>query len=158
MKIDVVKKEYDPLVKKHALPTLAELESEFHISYYVNDVSDLPENVGFFIVAKMMEYTGSWISFLHNLVVGNSQSIIMMQETSFFSDEEKAEMTKVMTRLVLLTREQTLLNLDANEQSVAEFLKRIFTVWKECKHIVLKYAQLSKDRWVEYEKSASGQK
>lgn len=140
---------YNSLKEQHDLPDLSELDKEFFLDYTMSNWKSIPENTLIYTMNIMMDYYNSWINFCHSLINGNPQSMILMREAEFFSDEEKKEIIKVMQELTVTSRKQTIMNMKNEEKETAEFIKEIFESWKKIKPKLIKYAEHSYEKWTQ---------
>ncbi|MCF7866123.1 hypothetical protein K9L67_00330 [Candidatus Woesearchaeota archaeon] len=140
---------YNILKEQHQLPNLSELDKEFFVEYTMGNWRTIPENTLIFTMNLIMDYYIGWINFCHTLINGNPQSMILMREAEFFSNEEKKEIIKVMQNLTIISRKQTIINLKNEEKETAQFIKEIFESWKNIKPKLLKYADHSHKKWLE---------
>lgn len=140
---------YEELQKKYDLPSFEIIDKEFFLSFAIAGWYDIPGNIPVYIMNRMMDYYNNWINFCHSLINGNPQSMILMREAEFFSDEDKKELIKVMTELTILSRKQTVINLKNEEKETVEFIKEIHNSWNKIKPTLLKFSEQSYAKWVE---------
>jgi hypothetical protein len=150
MEIEILKKKYEALQDKYKLPKFDSLESEFHLGMYISDRKEIPENILLYLAGLMLEYLNGWVSYCHNFVMGNPQSMILMQESQFFSEEKKKEIIGVMTELTVISRHQSYLYIKNREKETAEFIKMAYEKWLAIKPKLLEYSKTNLEKWKEH--------
>lgn len=147
--VDVFKADYKKLQEKYDLPSLDELNSEFEI------VDHLISNETY--TSYPLRYTRrfivsifyNWINYLHNFIMPNPQSAILIRESESFSEEQKLEVTKTIKEIMFINRLSTNLDLEMNEEEDAKFLRKYFDEWKNLKGKLLGFAKNNLDGWLQ---------
>lgn len=141
-----IQKEYEGY-KKLNLPDFEELDKEFFITDTFLSARYKPKYFLISIKRAMSNHLWSWINYLHGIILPNPQSMIMSQETNFFSEEERAEITTLMLKIVKLIKKDLILDDITDEKILAEHINYSFIKWKELKPNCLKIAKEAYDNW-----------
>jgi hypothetical protein len=145
MKLEELEKKLVETYNKHNLD-FEELDNEFEIidAFYSRKIT------GYFLRntrRRIIEVLYSYINYLHNFVAPNPQSVILMQEAEFFSDEEKDEIDAVMKKIMLVNRMSIRLDLEPDEENDAEFIKQSLDEWKKLKPKIVEITNKLIENW-----------
>jgi hypothetical protein len=145
MKLEEVEKKLREVCEKHQL-SYEELNNEFELLdfFYSKRVGD---NFLRNIRRRFVEVMYNYITYLHNFIAPNPQSIIIMQEAEFFSDAEKDEMDSIMKKIMLINRMSMKLELKPDEKQDAEFIKKNLEEWKTLKPKIQKITDKLIESW-----------
>ena len=126
-----LKNDYEKLRKKYSLPKYDELDENFELLYFqpVIEIKFLLR----FIRRRIFDKINSYIVFLQNILHPNPNSIISLEESRFFSDNEKQEIANLMKSMMQLERKSSLIDLSGSEKEDAEFIKKAFNSWVDYK-------------------------
>src|SRR3989344_7570437 len=108
-----LKDEYEKLKKKHKLPNYEELDNEFELLY----VAKL-EEIKFplrFIRRRINDKIAWFCNMLQNIIQPNPGSLISLEESKFFSDEDRKKMIVLLKELMHMERESVLLDIEYDE-------------------------------------------
>ena len=106
-----------------------------HLLFYLKDQilkeGFVSPNLSRQITWRIVDTYTSWYNYLHNLIMPNPQSMVQLQESQGFNDEEKEKIMKVMPKLVLFGRKNSLIGLTKDKKEEAKFIDDSLKVWKE---------------------------
>ena len=96
-----------------------------------------------------------WTNYLHNFIMPNPQSIILVKESEAFNDEQKTRVSKLISEIMFINRISAKLDLEYDEKKDAEFIKKYFKEWSTLKKLLLDFAEINMQSW---EKEMPGEK
>ena len=135
-------KKYEELTKKYDLPPYQELDADFEI-YSLDEEDDIIRET----LKKIYEKVDSYTKFMEDLIQPDSR-ISLMREASTLNPQERAIISKIHMKGMLITRELLELNLSYDEKEAAEIIKKDYEEWqsikKELKQIICKL----KESWM----------
>ena len=140
-----LKQEYEKLSKKYNLPKYEELDDQFELLYF-HQIIEIKYPLRF-VRRRMFDKINSFIVFLQNLVNPNPASLISLEESKFFSDEEKNEIISLIREMIKLERQSVLIDLSSTEEKEAKFIKEVYSFWKKHKEKIYKINQKIKENW-----------
>lgn len=147
--IDNFKEDYNKLGEKYDLPSLDELNSEFEIIDHMTTNNTMTSYPLRYTRRFIVSIFYNWINYLHNFIMPNPQSAILIRESESFSEEQKLEVTKAIKEIMFINRLSTNLDLEMSEEEDAKFLRKYFDEWKDLKKRLLKFAKVNLDGWLQ---------
>lgn len=140
-----IKEEYDKLGKKYDLPSYEELDDEFELLYFQN-ILEIKYPLRF-VRRRIVDKVSGFVNFFQGVISPTPGNLISMEESGFLSKEDKDEVVKMIKIMVVMERESLLLDINHDEMSDAEFIKKGYSKWKNLKLKVEEYAKKMKDGW-----------
>lgn len=146
--INEVEPEYEKLRKKYPnLPNFRNLDKEFEVVLRLEDkiiprvhllrtVSNLVSNHFLFFV-----------DYLHNLIFPNPSSIIIMEESKIYSEEEKDKIENLIKKLTFFTRKNLELSVIRSEKEDVKFIVESYKEWKSMKKPLLTIIEKATKHW-----------
>ncbi|MFH1592823.1 MAG: hypothetical protein ABIB47_05645 [Candidatus Woesearchaeota archaeon] len=140
-----LKSDYEKLSKKYDLPDYEELDNYFEFLYFQKLIEiKFPLR---FVRRRIFDKVNSYIGFLQNIISPNPQSLISLEESKFFTEEEKNEMIILLKDMMRLERKNLLMDLQSSEDEQAEFIKEAYAAWKGYKDKIYALSEKLKDTW-----------
>lgn len=90
---DRFKKDYDFFMD------FEDFDRAYGIGDHVMNMGYIPQNLPRFIVMKLIDAYNSWLSYLHNVIMPNPNSMISHEESSIFADDEKKDLMEMIKKL-----------------------------------------------------------
>lgn len=140
-----VKKEYEKYQKKHSLPLYDDLDKEFEL-LYVADIKEI-RFVLRFIRRRMNDKIATTCNMLQSLLQPNPSSFINLQESSFFSKEEKNKYSVLLKESMQVERVSLVLDFSSDDKKEAEFIKETYKKWLEWKEEILRITKKLVEGW-----------
>ena len=138
MEFKKVKSAYDSYLQKFPeLPDLDSLDREIEWVDAVIERDEIPRQFLDFIRRKFIDTLGGWINYLHNFLLPNQQSMILVHESGNFSEEEKEHITVLLNKIMLASRISANLELQKDEKANAEFIGKYFSKWLSIKEEII---------------------
>ena len=150
-----IKKEYDVFVKKYKLPSYEGLDKEFELLYFQN-VIEIKYPLRF-VRRRILDKINWFLGFLQGLIQPNPGSLISLEESRFFTQEEKDKVVALIKKLIILQREGLLLDIDSDEKKDSEFIKEAFDKWMKHKKEIFSINVKIKEGWESEVKEERGQ-
>jgi len=130
---------YAALQKKYSLPSYDLLNQAFELLYITPICHiDFPLR---FVRRRMVDKIGMICNFLQTMLQPNPSWLIYLKESSFFTADDRQQMSDLLRQGMQWERESMLLDVDHDEQADARFIKDVFQRWKKFKE---QYASLAK--------------
>ncbi|HLD06807.1 MAG TPA: hypothetical protein VJC16_04710 [Candidatus Nanoarchaeia archaeon] len=133
---------YGALQKRHALPPFKEMDAEFELSYIDNSHFLLRE-----IRRRIMEKLDAYLKLLEDLLQAEP-NVSTMHEQRLFSDGEKAEAFSLFSKLMRISRESAILDLDNGDAETSAFISATFSEWKLLKPALAAIIRKMQESWV----------
>ena len=140
-----VKKEYEKYQKKHNLPSYDELDKEFEL-LYIGDIKEIKFTLRF-VRRRINDKISAACNMLQSLLQPNPSSFINLQESSFFSKEEKMAYSALLRDLMQIERVSLVLDFSSDDKKEAEFIKGVYKKWLEWKEEILKITKKLVEGW-----------
>ncbi len=141
-----VKESYKNLQSKLNLPTYEELDKEFEL-LYTHEIFEIARPL-VFVRRRMYDRIGNVCGMIQGILQPNPGSPISLEESSFFSKEEKQkEFINLLKDLMYYERKASELDLDSTDEQEAKFIKELFSKWKEVKPQLKKIASKLSEGW-----------
>jgi len=134
-KIEKLKKEYEILRNKYALPDFKSLNEDFHIEKIAESETEIPiREVRKFMADKMMNY----MRFLENILNPVNAPLFIFSLIKLLNSEEKKLISEIYKKLMKKEIQFIELDLEFNEEKEAEFIKNSYEFWQGIKKDMLK--------------------
>lgn len=144
-KLEDLKKKYKELQKKYGLPDFEELNKEFAIEKIAETETDfLTREIRRFIADKIYNY----LRFCETLMNPVNAPMFVFLIIKSMSPEEKKKISDSYNKLSEINFELVKLDLEFDEKTDAEFIKKTYDSWKSLRKIlvdIIKKAKSSKD-------------
>ena len=148
-KKDIIK-EYNGLKTKYPnLPKFEFLDKEFEISDMLTERNELPSRMIQTIRRRIVDIIGGWINYLHNFLLPNQQSMILVHEAENISQEERDHITTLVNQLMFMSRESAHLELTRSDNDDAEFIASHVEKWLIIKKDILSITEKNIAIWTE---------
>jgi len=129
MELADLKKQYEPLSKKHKLPSFEKLNEDFEI-----DKIDRETDFLLRLVRKsMMEKIINSLGFVEMLLNPVNAPRLYLGYIKSISQEDKEKIDKIYEALADLSLSSLSLELSSDESKEAELIQKIFSKWNELK-------------------------
>ena len=134
-KIEKLKKEYEILRNKYALPDFKSLNEDFHIEKIAESETEIPiREVRKFMADKMMNY----MRFLENILNPVNAPLFIFSLIKLLNSEEKKLISEIYKKLMKKEIQFIELDLEFNEEKEAEFIKNSYEFWQGIKKDLIK--------------------
>ena len=139
------KERYEELSKKYKLPSYEELDNEFELLYFQNIMEiSFPLR---YVRRRIGDRVNWFIGFFQGILNPNPSSLINLEESKFFSKEDKDKIVSLVKEMVIFERENLMLDLAQDEKKDAEFIKKGIEKWAEFKKEIEPYCVKLKEGW-----------
>ncbi len=145
MDIQDIKKAYGPLAKKYKLPSWKDLDNEFEL-LAMRDIAEVT-HVLRFIRRRINDKFTYYTSILENLLQPNPGSLISLNETKFFTEDEMQIAIRLLKEMMHYDRYSLLLDISSTENEDALFITESFKQWLKLKDDLTKITKSLKDGW-----------
>ena len=140
------KESYKKLAKEYNLPSFEELDKEFEL-LYLREIFEISHPLSF-VRRRMFDKISQVSGTIHEILQPTTSSIVSLEESSFFSKEEKKEnLTGLFKEMMGLLRSSTSLEIELTEEKEAESIKETFQKWNDVKPQLIEIASKLKDGW-----------
>jgi hypothetical protein len=125
---------YSRLKRKYPnLPSYQNLDKEFEIEAHIAD-KPVPENYILRAISNSIaNYLFMFLDYLHNILYPNPSSLIVMEESRIYTDEEKKQIETILRRITYLTRRNIELTILKDEKKDSKFISDAYSDWKSLK-------------------------
>ena len=140
-----LKERYSKLSNEFSLPSYEELNNEFEL-LYIKELFEINRPL-VFIRRRIIDKPG-WVgAMLQGIIQPNPGSLLSMEESSFFTKEEKDDLIKTLKDLMFYTRKSINLDLESKDVEEAEFIKESLKKWAELKPRIKEISLQLKNGW-----------
>ncbi len=130
--------------------TLRELDEAFFLNDSVMKEGYVSTSTPKQICRRIMDVFGSWLNYIHGLIIINPNSMINVTESQAFNEIEKERMGKLIDRLMMFSSEFSLLMLQNDDKKIGAFIDDAFTFWKkELNPALLSYMTKTNKAWTD---------
>ncbi len=144
-KLDI-KQEYEKIKAKHSLPEFDKLEKEFEI-YQIKDNLKDSSYVLRLTRRRIYDKIVFFCNVLERIIFPNPSSLILINESKFFSEQKHKEMYQVYKKLMKYERLSMSLDISNDESKNAQFIKDVYKEWPKLRDYCQKIAQELSTRW-----------
>lgn len=143
-----LEKDYNKFLKKYSnLPNFQALDKEFEIELNMGEKQIPPKFILRAISNATTNYIHYFVNYLHDLILPNPGSLIMMEESKIFNQEEKKKIEIILKKILYLTRKNVELVIQKSDKADADFIAELYTEWKVLKKQLLPLLQKAKNHW-----------
>ena len=140
-----LKEEYDRLKKNFKIPNYEELDKEFEL-LYITKLEEIKFPLRF--VRRRMNDKIAWFcNMLQNIIQPNPGSLISLEESKFFSDEDRTKMISLLKELMYMERESLTLDINYDKKKDVEYINNVFNKWTKLKKEVDYISDILKNGW-----------
>jgi len=139
--------EYGKLSEKYGLPDLDDMDYHFQLLDTIGEKGYVPSYPLRFTRRNMVNVFYGWINYLHNFIMPNRQSAILMEEADAFSEEQKKEIIALIKEIMFINRLSTKLDLELSEEKDAEFIRTYYQEWPNIKEKLQEFAAINLKSW-----------
>ena len=141
-----LRENYSKLASRFSLPPYEELDKDFEL-LYARELFEINRPL-VFVRRRICDKIGWTCGMLQGLIQPNPGSMLSIEESSFFTKEEKQEnFVKLLKNLMYFTRKSITLDLESTDEEEAEFIKEICNRWNEVKPEIKTIAEQLKEGW-----------
>lgn len=145
---DEFKKNYLELKKTFPdLPSFEELDDEYELTNYVAEKKLTGKFVDRTIRRTITYNLNSHIGHLHGFIMPTQHSAISVEESNFFSEEEKEEIIQIITKLMIYLRESFECELKKDLELNVKFIIKAHKNWLKIKEEIIKIIPKLVDGW-----------
>ena len=148
-----LKEEYEKLRKVYKLPSYEFLDREFEL-LYVTKLEEIKFPLRF-IRRRINDKIAWFCNMLQNIIQPNPGSLISLEESKFFSDEDRKKMIDLLKELMYMERESVLLDIDYDKKKDSEYISDALEKWNSIKKEISKFSDKLKKGWKEEIKKES---
>jgi len=132
IKEEEIKKEFEKLKKDLGFKTeLDELDEIFYIRNLIREHGIISTSFSRQICRRISDYLASWNEFLHRILMPNQGSIVSIQESRIFSEEEKEEIQEVFAKVMELISRNSLLSTINDKDKESAWIDETYKYVKE---------------------------
>ncbi len=137
--------EYEKLRKTHKLPSYEDLDKEFEL-LYVTKLEEIKFPLRF-IRRRMNDKIAWFCNMLQNIIQPNPGSIIGLEESKFFSNEDKEKMIALLKELMYIERESLFLDIEYEDKKDVEYINNVINKWNKIKKDISHFSEILKNGW-----------
>jgi hypothetical protein len=108
-----------------------ELDDIFLLKDFIEKEGYVSTEVLWQIRDRIMNLFSNWASYLHGIIIPNPSSMLNITESAIFSDKEKEEINKIMSKMLTLTSKNSIINLTKNKKEEAKLIDESKEYWIE---------------------------
>ncbi|HLD98050.1 MAG TPA: hypothetical protein VI815_01875 [Candidatus Nanoarchaeia archaeon] len=125
-----------------------DLDKAFSIKNHVLKEGYVSDNFSAQLRGRIIEYFNSGASYLHGLLLPNTQNIVNMNESKLFDQENKKIIGQVVGKCMYLSSKNTLINIEGKKDEEGKFIDEAFSFYKkEFNPEMVKVMLKVKDYW-----------
>ncbi len=145
--IDDFKQAYSGFQEKYSLPDISAIDDEFEIFDFIAERRGTVSFPLRYLRRHMVSVLYNWINYLHNFIMPNPQSAILIRESEYFTEEQKNEVITLIKEIMYANRLSAKLDLVLSEKEDAAFINDIFRKWPKLKSKLQEFADINVNSW-----------
>lgn len=152
--MEETKKRYNEIASKNGLPSWDELDKEYELCYMAPLIA-----VSFplrFIRRRINDRFAWAANFFQSLLNPNPSSLISLQESKYFTTEDRNKMTSLLKEFMQVERLALTLDIDNNDEGTINWIKNSHKKWMQHKKDLSFFAEKMRTGWTEETKSKGG--
>lgn len=140
--------EYNKIRKTYKeLPELNNLDIEFDLSSFITKLESMPRHPLRFVRQCIMDSVGPWINYLHNFIIPNQSSAVLMEEFKHFNMDERKQMAKMIDKMMIIVRKGSLCSLEKDHKSDVKWIVETYQSWRALKPEIIEKVKKSISKW-----------
>jgi len=149
-----LEKKFDLLKKELGFRyNLDDIDSIFFIKDYILSVKFISSSLSRQICLRIIDTYTSWISYMHTIIFPQTYDIINLTESGFFNEKEKKEISKMISKVIVLVRTNSIAGLTKDKKIEAWFIDEAVDFWrKEFYSFLIKIIKKVNEGWKNYNK------
>ncbi|MBI2671606.1 hypothetical protein HYX16_01600 [Candidatus Woesearchaeota archaeon] len=142
-----LKEDYEKLCKKYKLPKYEDLDNEFEL-LYVTKLEEIKFPLRF-IRRRINDKIAWFCNMLQTILQPNPGSLISLEESKFFSDNEREKIINLLKDLMFIERESLVLDIESDEKKDVEFVNKVLGKWNSIKKDIIYFSEVLRKGWKE---------
>ncbi|MDP4012175.1 MAG: hypothetical protein Q8R00_01030 [Candidatus Nanoarchaeia archaeon] len=152
--MEEIKKKYNEIASKKGLPSWDELDKEYELGY-MSPLSEISFPLRF--IRRRINDRFAWAAnFFQGLLHPNSSSLISMQESKYFTAEDRNKISSLLREFMQIERLALTLDIDHNDENTINWIKDSHKKWMLHKKDLSFFAEKMRAGWTEETKSSGG--
>lgn len=149
--LEQAQQEFAILKKKLNLSvTYEELDAVFFISDYVLSSKMVSSRFGRMICQRISQTFGSWLQFIHDVLMPNPHNMISQAESQLFDDAQKAKLQECLFKISEITSRKSRLVLEETDELEKSIIEDSILLWTNyVKPTLIPYMQKINTYWKE---------
>jgi len=127
--------------------TLEELDAVFFLRDFICEQKYVSTSLSRQISGRMVALFNNWYGYLHSIIVPNPGSMLNINESNEFDEEEKAEIMHVMNNFIRLSVLNGQNGLTKDRKAEAKFIDDALDTWNKFKPVTLKITTRTYELW-----------
>ncbi|MBI4018576.1 MAG: hypothetical protein HY368_03120 [Candidatus Aenigmarchaeota archaeon] len=111
--------------------TLEELDSIFFLRDFISKENYVSGKLSRQVCSRIVDTYMAWVNYLHSLLVPNPGYLINVNESDAFSQKEKKNMAKLVSRIMTHASTNGLVGLTKERDKEAEFIDKSVSLWNK---------------------------
>ncbi len=108
-----------------------DIDKIFFIKDLILDKGYVSPNLSRQICSRIVDGFSIWNGYLHSLIMPNPQNMLNINECKMLDENEKKEISDLLSKVVSLTSTNTLVGLTKNKSDEAKFIDDSVKFWKK---------------------------
>ncbi|MEM3074399.1 MAG: hypothetical protein QW727_00425 [Candidatus Pacearchaeota archaeon] len=126
------------------------LDKEFFLSDAILDKGFVSKNLSSQIRGRIVEVIISMDNYLHSLIMPNPQNLFNINESKALNDNDKKEVTKIMSRAAYFVAKNAGLRFADDKKEEGKFIDEVSNFWhNKYKPFMKKILEKIEERWKE---------
>jgi hypothetical protein len=146
--LERLENEFSQFKKEHKIiPTLDELDKAFFIREHILSRGWVGTSLGRSLCYQIVNSFNGWMNYLLSIVMPNAGSMVQMNESQSFTEDDKKEIIKLMNRILAVTTQNAIVSLSKDATAESKFINDSWTLWKTIHPEFLRYTKKSLEHW-----------
>jgi hypothetical protein len=133
--------------------TLEDLDEIYFLRDYIQKEGYVGNKLSRQLARRISDVFVSWLQYLHGLVVVSPGNVINLVESQLFNDDEKAEINKIMEKIMAVSSKNSLITLTRDKNLEKEFFDDSVSVWKEINPKLVQFMERVGKEWEDRSKA-----
>lgn len=129
--------------------TLEELDNVFYVKDQILKEGFVSPAFSRQLCWRISDTFNAWYNYFHRLIIPNPQSMVHLQESQAFTDEEKEKIMHTMAKLVLPSIKNTHAGVSRDKKEEANLINNSLKLWKEVLPTILMVTEKTTKAWEE---------
>lgn len=137
--------------------TFEELNEVFFVKDLVLEKRYVAPRLSRMIAGRIVALFNQWGGYLHALIMPNPGSMISVDESKLFNEEEKNKIIKTMTEFLVISSENSIIGLTKDKEKEKLFFRKALDAWNKRKDFLIEITKRTNQHWIEESKKDRNQ-
>jgi len=128
-------------------PTLEALDEIFFLTDHIQQLGFVSNQLSRTVCSRIVDTYNNWIGAFHDWVMPNQSSMISMEQSNTFSEEEKKELINLIKKFMAFLTRNIVIGITKDKDAERQFINDAVTIWNDNLPAMTKFSKKLQAHW-----------